>query len=118
MSVKESGIQGRISHEILEAYGNRVRVRVRHGSQYATAGDPDLEGCLYGLYFAFEVKNEKGDLTKIQMHRLKEITDAGGIAAGVRSPREALDILKTAVIIQIDNYQKQGKWHPAGRIIR
>lgn len=94
MSTRESGIQERISDAIVETYGNLARVRVRHGTAYSTVGDPDLEVCVRGLYFGFEVKNKEGKLTKIQQHRIEEIQKAGGVGAGIRSPQEALGMIR------------------------
>ena len=94
MSSFERGIQTGIIEEAVHVYGTRIWIRVKHGSTYAVVGDPDIYGCLDGLLFAFEVKNEDGRLTAIQRHRLKEIIQAGGNAAGVRSVQEAMALLK------------------------
>ena len=86
----ERGIQSAIVDNAVARYRKRIWIRVKHGDGYAVVGDPDLYGCLDGGFFGMEVKNEEGHLTKIQIHRIKEILDAGGNAAGVRSVEEAM----------------------------
>lgn len=56
-----------------------------HGSEFQQAGLPDIIGSYQGRFFGFEVKNEKGKATKLQLCTLAEIQGAGGIAAVVRS---------------------------------
>jgi hypothetical protein len=99
---RESGIQTSICEEIVGIYGLNVWVRVKHGDGYAVVGDPDLYGCLYGRFFAFEVKNEDNELTKIQRHRLQELRRAGAVVAGVRSVREAMQMLDQHIIAVIE----------------
>ncbi len=89
----ESGIQDRIVTHLNHVGGDHIMVRVKHGTAFAVVGDPDIYGCYHGYYFAFEVKNEQGHLTKIQQHRIREIRAAGGIAFGVRTPDEAWTFL-------------------------
>lgn len=74
-------------------YRSAIWLRVKHGTAFATVGDPDIYGCLHGVMFAFEVKNDTGTLTKIQQYRLREITRAGGRAYGVHAVEDALRIL-------------------------
>ncbi len=93
MSQFESSIQTRIAERAKRQYGKRIVVRVKHGTLFAVVGDPDIYGCLDGMYFAFEVKNEEGKITTIQRHRLREVTLAGGNAAAVRSADGALTLL-------------------------
>jgi hypothetical protein len=49
------------------------------------AGIPDIIGCYYGRFVAFEVKSNQGGVTKLQAVILKWIAAAGGICGIVRS---------------------------------
>lgn len=89
----ESGIQSRFVDAAVKRYGGLIVIRVKHGDAYATVGDPDVYGCLAGHFFGIEIKNENGELTKIQIHRLREIITAGGVGAGIRSVEEGMLIL-------------------------
>ena len=93
MSVRESGRQDRAAVAIRTKYGKHAWVRVSHGSAYSTVGDPDLHGCVMGQCFGFEVKNDIGELTKIQIYRLYEMRTAGAITGGIREPEDALRLL-------------------------
>lgn len=93
MGKRERGIQDRTVLHLIATYKKKVVVRVKHGDAYAVAGDPDLYGCIYGHFFAFEIKNEDGTLTNIQIHRLKELSEANALVGAIRSPQEAVTIL-------------------------
>ena len=65
-----------------------------HGGMYGTAGIPDIIACVDGRFVAFEVKTEKGQLSKLQKVTLGRIREAGGRAYMVRSAAEVAGILK------------------------
>jgi hypothetical protein len=65
-----------------------------HGGMYGTAGIPDIIACIGGRFFAFEVKQPSGKLTKLQEITLANIRAAGGIAAKVTSAAEVRDIIR------------------------
>jgi hypothetical protein len=92
-SVRETGRRTTIANAILSRYQQHSQVYVNHGSAYSAVGRPDLDGCVYGQHFGFEVKNDQGKLTKIQIYRLKQLKTAGAIVGGVRTPNEALRLL-------------------------
>lgn len=48
--------------------------------QVGKCGTPDLLGCAEGLFFAWELKRMEGKPTALQLFKLKEIEQAGGIA--------------------------------------
>jgi len=48
------------------------------------SGIPDIIGCYRGRFIAFEVKSNRGQLTKLQSVILKWITAAGGACGVVR----------------------------------
>ena len=56
-------------------------------------GTPDLLICYEGRFFGMEVKQPKRYPTKIQRHRLEQITLAGGVGIVVRSVDDAMDAL-------------------------
>ena len=58
-----------------------------------TVGVPDILGCLRGTFFALEVKQPTGRLSKIQTYNLARIAMAGGIAGRVDSLKDAKELL-------------------------
>lgn len=93
MTVKESGIRTRIADAIQARYQAHCVVYVNHGNAFSVVGRPDLDGCVWSHHFGFEVKNDQGKLTRIQVHRLAELKRAGAIHGGVRTPAEALALI-------------------------
>ena len=65
-----------------------------HGGMYGTAGLPDIICCIKGRFVAFEVKTEKGKLTKLQEITIQRIQRAKGEAYKVSSLDEVKSILK------------------------
>jgi hypothetical protein len=69
-----------------------------HVGQYQSAGTPDLLFCVRGWFFAFEVKTPKGgNPSAIQEYNLKKIRQAGGIGRCVRSPAEAVAVVRSTL---------------------
>ena len=66
-----------------------------HGGMYSQAGIPDIICCYRGKFVAFEVKNEKGKLSKLQEYWLKKFSQADGIAYKVQSLDEVKEIIKS-----------------------
>lgn len=64
-----------------------------HGGLYGTAGIPDIICCLGGMFVAFEVKNETGEVTRLQEATLRKIRTAGGVAVVVRSVEDVKDVI-------------------------
>lgn len=65
-----------------------------HGGMYGTAGIPDIICCYKGRFIAFEVKVEKGKLTKLQEIMMQRIKDAKGQAFKVTSLDQVKSILE------------------------
>ena len=63
-------------------------------------GTPDLLICYEGRFFGMEVKQPKRYPTKIQRHRLEQITLAGGVGIVVRSVDDAMDILDSTEVTE------------------
>ena len=58
-----------------------------------TVGIPDVIGCLKGQFFALEVKQPTGRLSKVQNYQLAKIRKSGGIAERVNSLGEVKELL-------------------------
>ena len=58
------------------------------------SGIPDIIVCYKGKFMAFEVKTEKGKLSKLQEITIEKIRNAKGMAFKVTSPEEVEEILK------------------------
>ncbi|HLH16236.1 MAG TPA: hypothetical protein VKX45_03405 [Bryobacteraceae bacterium] len=68
--------------------------RKRWGGGLGVTGDPDITGCIGGRHFEFEVKRPGERPTALQMHRLREWTEAGALAATVTSVAEVRALLQ------------------------
>ena len=66
----------------------------QHGGLYGTSGIPDIIVCYKGKFVAFEVKTEKGKLSKLQEMTIAKIQKANGMAFKVTSLEEVKEILK------------------------
>ena len=64
-----------------------------HGGMYGTAGIPDIIACMEGRFYAFEVKQPGGRLSRLQEVTLKKIEAAGGVAVMVTSVDEVKSTL-------------------------
>lgn len=64
-----------------------------HGGMYGTAGIPDIIACMDGRFYAFEVKQPGGRLTRLQEVTLNKIEAAGGVAVKVTSVDEVKSVL-------------------------
>jgi len=65
-----------------------------HGGRYGTAGIPDIICCFHGRFIAFEVKTDKGKLTKLQETIVERIRKAKGKAYKVTSVEDVKIILE------------------------
>lgn len=64
-----------------------------HGGMYGTAGIPDIIACIDGRFYAFEVKQPGGRLTRLQEATLDQLQAAGGAAFKVTSVEEVKEAL-------------------------
>jgi len=64
-----------------------------HGGPFQQAGLPDILCILDGVTMFFEVKTDKGKLTKIQTHCHNRIRESGGRVAVVRSVADVQDLV-------------------------
>ena len=59
----------------------------QNGKVFTVKGLPDIMGCIRGRFIGIEVKAEHGKPSDIQIQRLQEIRDAGGVGI-IAYPRE------------------------------
>lgn len=74
-----------------------------YGSGYSKKGEPDLLVCFRGRFVGLEVKDPKNKsygATALQIQRIKEIRNSGGIAAVVTSPEDVEVLLYENQVIQ------------------
>lgn len=98
-------LESKIQKDIL-AYLKRKRVyHWRFQAQSNLNGVPDIL-CLYkGFFIGLELKREKGGhATDLQLRKLKNINDNGGIGVLIRSVEDVDKIIKS-----IDNGDYNGK---------
>lgn len=70
-----------------------------HGSEFMMAGLPDIIVCAGGLFIGLETKmpQSRGNVSPRQTLVHSQIDNAGGIAAVVCSPQEALNVIRAAL---------------------
>jgi hypothetical protein len=78
------------------------------GGPFQQAGIPDLIGCVQGLFFAFEIKEPNGVSSELQDDEIEEIIEAGGCAAIITEPTDAVKL----VVVTL---RKAGKSSPIRR---
>lgn len=102
MPSTETPLVHAIVKAILREYPDAWTFKV-HGSPYQRAGVPDLLVCVHGSLFGFEVKHQKPDeseqhargrATLLQRNEIRDIRQAGGYAAVILSPEEALEAIQ------------------------
>ena len=93
--LRYSGLARRmLEKDIVAAILRHLKQRPRcfawktHGGMYGTAGIPDIIACIDGRFYAFEVKQPTGKLTRLQEVTLEKIRVAGGAAVMVTSVEE------------------------------
>ncbi len=90
----ESYYQSKIKDALSKRYPDAYIVKVAQGA-YSTGGIPDLMMVYEGHYFGFEVKRPIfGEEGKLQKRTIRKIIAAGGTAAFVRWPEEAIEIIE------------------------
>ncbi len=68
-----------------------------HGGMYGTAGIPDIICCCNGKFIGFEVKTDKGTLTKLQESTIRKIKAAQGLAYKVTSVNEVRTVIESVL---------------------
>ena len=94
---KERFYQAKIMQAIRANYPSAFVWKAQAGP-YSCRGIPDICAIIHGRFFALEVKRpDIGRLSKIQEKTIREIQRAGGIAAVVSYPEQALAIIQNAL---------------------
>ena len=71
-----------------------------HGSAYMPSGTPDILACINGRFIGIEVKKEKsGVVSDLQVLKLKQIENAGGVGIIARSVSDVSERLESDDII-------------------
>lgn len=71
----------------LKTYPDVKAIKI-HGSAFQEKGNPDIIGSSHGRSVVVEVKNEEGQLSKIQVGRLTEWWRSGAVCCAARSADE------------------------------
>ncbi|MCA1807234.1 MAG: VRR-NUC domain-containing protein [Actinobacteria bacterium] len=92
--------EARLSRKIMEALRAEGYFCFKvHGSEYMMAGLPDIIVCAEGLFIGLETKrtSTRSNVSPRQEYVHELIRTAGGTAAVICSPAEALIAVKTAI---------------------
>lgn len=88
--------EARLSKRIMDAWRKRGAFAFKvWGSAHQMAGVPDIVGVYRGHFIACETKMPGNEPSKIQEHRIKQITTAGGWVVVAYSLDEAMGLLDT-----------------------
>ena len=92
---EESKFQANIKKKLKIRYPEAYIKKITQGN-YSEGGIPDILCIFEGHYFGFEVKRPfiGGDGTDLQKINIKQIEKAGGIAAIVSYPEQAIEIIE------------------------
>lgn len=91
---KESYYQKKVKEGLLSEYPDGFVRKISQGA-YSQGGIPDLLFIYKGHYFGFEVKRPiVGKLSPLQERTMWQIREAGGTAAVVSYPEQAIDIIQ------------------------
>lgn len=107
----ETRLVARMVKKAKEAYGDSIVIDNNHGGMYSATGRSDLTGCLFGVFWAVEVKApesykvkgepsvekalEEGPTVKQRLY-VKHVEDAGGVAGFAATVDQFMDILAAA----------------------
>ncbi len=69
-----------LTRKILELFRQLPNSWFERVEQTSINGTPDILGCVEGQMVAIEVKTNKGRLSRLQLHKLNCIRNAGGLA--------------------------------------
>ena len=78
--------------EVLKRYG-AFHCMIK-GGPHSKVGDPDIVVCYKGRFIGIEAKTHEGHQSTWQELRERQITEAGGIYAVIRSTEELIRLLE------------------------
>lgn len=94
---RETRRQQKMQKLLKKTYGKNIWFFKVHGGPFQKDGIPDLVGCCYGMFFAFEVKEPDGEESEVQLETIRDIEKAGGLVDLVIEPHEVIDALEHAL---------------------
>ena len=80
--MREANLVKIVVASLTKQFGKACYINKNHGSQFTSAGRPDLEGSIFGRHFGFELKSGSR-FSKKQVEHLKRITQSGGLGGGI-----------------------------------
>lgn len=96
----ETKVVNKIRAYLTQTYPGCFHYKV-NGNGFQKKGLPDIIGCIEGRFIGLEVKdpaNRSYGATELQLYRLEEIRQAGGIAAIVTSVEEVKELLDNEIV--------------------
>lgn len=87
----------RIRKALKKEYGSKLWCFKVHGGPFQQDGIGDIMGVVYGLGFMFEVKEPDGTASRLQEETIEDYKFAGGIAAIILEPEEAIALIDKAL---------------------
>jgi Holliday junction resolvase len=90
MAMKESALKRKVMKLLREKY---LDAWFYAPSDKFYSGIPDIIGCKNGKFFAIELKNKKGVVSKIQQYTLGQIIKAGGQSTIARSIEDVISFI-------------------------
>jgi hypothetical protein len=97
---RESSIQRTVMKALAAMYPHAC-VRKRHGSVFATSGDPDVYALIAGVHVELELKRPGESPTILQQARLTQWGRAGAHAAVIHSAGELAEFIAGLVAEEI-----------------
>jgi len=91
----ETRRQRRIRKRLQEKWPKSRFIKI-HGGEYQNEGEPDIIGCVEGLFVALEVKEPDNDPTPLQIAVLKEWAKAGACTGVVETPEQTIALIQLA----------------------
>lgn len=92
----ESRLQLRIRQSLETQFPGSFWYKV-HGGPFTPSGIPDLAGVVYGRAVYVEAKEPDGTVSRIQRHRMKQLSDAGAIVCVATSVDEAITQIRAGL---------------------
>jgi len=80
--MRESKLVTLVQASLERQFKGACYLNKNHGNQFQAHGRPDLEGCIFGRHFGFELK-AGSRFSPTQIAHLKRITKSGGIGGAV-----------------------------------
>ena len=80
--MRENKLVALVQASLERQFKDACYLNKNHGNQFQSRGRPDIEGCIFGRHFGFELKTDSR-FTPAQVVHLKKISRSGGIGGGI-----------------------------------